>query len=61
MPGTPAVPKFKAVEMNQDIEENTPFEATCRGDVGYPYGELQLVSNVSRLNDFVRVSEGCGD
>jgi len=54
--GTPTAPHIEPVE----VEENTPLSVKCGGDVGYPFGVLQLVSNSTRLDGFEYVSEGCG-
>ena len=56
-PDTPSAPR---IEPDEGLEENTPFHVTCRGDVGYPPGELQLVSNGSLMNGFELVPGGCG-
>ena len=59
-PNTPSAPQIKPERHLEQLEENTPFHVTCRGDVGAPLGELQLVSNGSLLNGFELVPEGCG-
>ena len=55
-PATPSAPFIEP----EDVAEGTLSSVTCRGDVGYPFGSLQLVSNGPRLNGFVPVVGGCG-
>ena len=43
-----------------DVAEGSVFNVTCRGDVGSPFGSLQLISNGANLNGFVPVNGGCG-
>ena len=54
-PHIPSAPRIEQDEGLEQLEANTPFHVTCRGDVGYPPGELQLVSSRAFLDGFVRV------
>ena len=60
-PDTPSAPQIELERGLEQLEENTPFRVTCRGDVGYPVGDLQLVSNCHLIKDFESIPEGCGD
>ena len=55
-PGIPSAP----VIVPADVAEGSTFTVTCSGDVGSPFGSLDLISNGATLKDFLPVVGGCG-